>query len=564
MKYRGGELLATKDDILIVFTDEVGSTTHQETMTPEEVKVTALAHFKRIIQCLEGTRAKIIKNIGDSLLITYEEGLIEIISSLAKAHQEGSTKIRIAAHFVKKEQLLQGQQVMDVLKGESEVNKLTDVWPDFASLTYDIFGHGVNLAARFSGIPKADLFIISDSVYEEIIKVGKEKNLIEKSLPPQNLPFAFITQLREYRVSISPPIPIVSLKGLKKITYLQPRYVCEVVKIDNDEFPKFHLYSDQKVLRNINIVRFHSDVTMGIESRLSKLRWEFVENKILQRSLETNPALPHPNTFYNDLCFEIYGRWEFNVKDAEKEVRNYQKLVKNIKEYNHPKHGDVYSFAIFNSFPNESSEEKYREFLDIKYTEKKGFYTMIRTYRVWKDNVFLDNFIKDMPSDGITRPSIGKGVSPIAADINRNYFKNAIFSKTTRTEESPHKDFFVLIIFQISPGDTHDVTSFEDVFKGVPFTLETIGGHLASFGLLRGEPDGYILYWLKQNTLLYDEIIDAILKECINPPSFIKKKMTKFALYFLRLLYFDEYTRMNIKNLCELSKKELSKCQNLK
>lgn len=554
--------MATKHNLLIVFTDEVGSTSHQEIMTPEEVKNSTVDHFTRIVNALYKTTAQIVKNIGDSLLIKYEEeDLIKIISALAKCRHGGTRKIRIAAHLEKKDNILQGNDVKLCLEDRLEAKKL-NIWPKhvFESLKFDIFGRGVNLAARFAGVPREDIFIISDSVFEEILRIGRQKNLIEKDLSLQEIPFAFTSQLLK-GIRISPPIPIVYLKGLQAITYSQPRYVREVVKIDNNGSPTFQLHSDQKIINNITIIKFHSTESMSDPKRLSKLRWEYIASKILPYSLETNLDFPHPNTFYNDLCFEIYGFWHFNLEEASK--ADLSKILREIKKTNEPKKGDLPLFAIFNSFPNEGSEERHREFIDVSEAENKGFYTMIRTYRVWKEHIILDCFMELIEKGGKKRPEKGKKLSAAAVPMNKFYSDNAIF-KVKKTEESHLDDFFMLIIFKINPITAKYATTPEELFKDLKLELETIKAKLVSFGSVRGEQDGYILYWVNQDTLDYSKIIEAILGECVNPPSYLKNHAAELSLYFLRTLYVDEYIKMNIRTAHELGSKRLSNWQQLR
>jgi hypothetical protein len=551
------------EKILIVFTDEVGSSSKMEHMTSSaQVKTSVINHFAHLLSNVVDNRTKVVKNIGDSLFLRFDgesstnfkSDLIKVLTKFVSAFnafdtQEGQ-RIRIVAHLVNAGDVFKfvppqadgenrinefGSELKKQLVAASEDRNLADIWPGFESMRLDIFGHGINLAARYAGIPGDPTFVISNRVFEEIkdkfIKLDDGSFWLERTGDLISIPDGEILR-------ISRGVPLIRLKGLKSPNADEPHFLHQVTfsKVEDQKTKDF--YSDLKRKRVIYVVDFWLKgirVSSSVQDVVSK----FSQEKLLIGEEVDREFLP-PAVFYQDMTFLVLGEF-FVTKSSYGWLRS------------DPGASVFPSFLLFCSFPNAQMEEEYRASLDLR---DHDYATITRTYEIWEENVLCRDIWKQgYPS----KPA--KEIAELFGRQSMNIrdhkaYENCLEGRRQYTNkerdkvlnENPvHVDqgrSYLLLMFRVVDSEARYARSTRDFFPQDELSDLNIGDcstSLVSYGLLRGEKDGYLMYRIDHMEMSYAAFLASMqgLISKKEPRSFFEK-LELSSIYFLYLTGLDE------------------------
>lgn len=148
----------SEQDILIVFTDEVGSTNRDLALdTPQDILRPRKELFFAQLSQTRPPDWTVLKSVGDSLVFcfkgaTLSDGIMAICRAWRSFNNGNSTtRMRVAIHSPTRgvdEVIAHGctlrTQLKTMLKHKSINVLLKDVWPSHLSLKADIFGMAMN------------------------------------------------------------------------------------------------------------------------------------------------------------------------------------------------------------------------------------------------------------------------------------------------------------------------------------------------------------------------------------------------------------------------------------
>jgi len=213
-----------EDPILIVFTDEKGSTARDvQCPSPEDILHRRVSLFSNQVRMLSTKEWLVLKNVGDQLILRCDRGdsdnrvlknkIVSCLKNLYDAwkSQPLRDRLRIAVHSpdFSEKRWASGDHLLEKLQNTFE--ELTTLWPSCTHLRNDIFGYEMNLAARLVTIATDALFIIS----EKIVKLCEEDFLRE--------------EISKWESGLSKKIPLINIKGFEEVFNTEkPFYIYEI------------------------------------------------------------------------------------------------------------------------------------------------------------------------------------------------------------------------------------------------------------------------------------------------------------------------------------------------
>src|SRR5262245_45452863 len=195
----------------IMFTDIVGFSRQMGTDEARTLRLLAI-HNQLIQQAASAHKGVIIKTVGDAFLVDFPS----VVNAVQCAQQ---VHVQLRAHNAEKESAEQIHVRIGIHLG------------DIVQQDGDVFGDGVNVAARLQGLAESDTICISQKVYEEVehklplgavIPLGKPKlkNIAQRFrvylLLPER-PKGLRHRLQAQRLKLSrriSTVPRVALVGL--------------------------------------------------------------------------------------------------------------------------------------------------------------------------------------------------------------------------------------------------------------------------------------------------------------------------------------------------------------
>lgn len=390
--------------VLIVFTDEVGSSRRDELFESanqdslqsykEKLRESRAEHFGTLIGQMKNNSWRIIKNVGDSLIIRFDHGdnipkeLLECLNALYTAWKKFNEKwrefyeqwcrtsterwegyrpnkcptgLRIAVHLAKSDEVLVDNDLdnlRNTIKKVANVKKMNNVWPSFTpSIKYDIFGRAMTTAARLIGLTETPLFIVSENVVK---KIGEEN-------------FNNTMNKLDSSIRCLPSIPLIYIKGLDTVRYDNPFYIREVT---NYEEPS--LVAETKRIQAIRIIFLgFGQGTVPIDEL------DNVTTILSSRIRDQNK----PMSYYVDVALNIKRMWTCPPLRDDRLPMDSVKLEPEDL-YNK---GQLFpSYILFTSVPDERTDHKLRQALTIpvSITEYREIKLKLETIRVYRTSKF--------------------------------------------------------------------------------------------------------------------------------------------------------------------------------
>lgn len=566
----------TGDRIVIVYTDEVGSSSRHEATTADQVLASTAEHFAGVVRAASAGGVRVIKNVGDSLVLRCKpNAVVGLLSNFAELKCTVRT-IRIGMHCAPLERLVIDDRVKELVKKLEEIAGATisDVWPEYKShLANDIFGHEMNFAARIAGIPHGDLFVISQSLYNVVVdQMILEKGLdrLESARVLVSNPNLLNEMLLEHGIQVSLPNPIVRLKGLRSVEMSNPAFVYEVRHLAKDDTKEkqpltFSLRHEQKEYRSLYAISLHSG-ELSESKGLRALRARYAGLKLLRTELRpalegNGPIVPHPATAFIDLAFDIYGLCEVDIgahaRTTTTRPRSATALTDDAATEAEAKRtvdsalgserlfwrtsGAIPCFLLMCSFPDAQTEAAFRRFLDLSQDEGEGTVSsLVRSFPVWNRSLFIKDPIPP-PSTRLPR-QLNKGDSRF-----EDRYQSSLMSRVRNGKANQSSADHILLVFRMNARAGQAATDMSAAFQRMTISdLRMFGGPLVSCGLLRGAWDGYLLYRYNPSDCSYLEAVEKIISLSSNMYSMVHNTMDLVQVYFLGVLFWDEYLRANL------------------
>jgi class 3 adenylate cyclase len=587
--------------VLIVYTDEIGSSARQAHAKRKQVINNTASHFAAVIDTINEseTDTRVIKNVGDSLIVRFSSiHLLSLLGRFAdlKARHK---RLRIGIHCADLSEIVINEGTRELaLAIEQKVKTGTaglSRWPKFKTqLKDDIFGHDMNLAARISSLPRGNFLVISQSVYDTLVdQVSKDfpgGDLWKTQLvDPEILNQALVEKMK---FVVSQPFPVVYMKGLKMFDVAHPTFMYEVLSRadrcrclresrEQDEVkksaicvenlckvsPPFPLAVEQKQYRVIYEVTLH--VTDGVLDNdiLNVIRQRYARSKLMCRTIDhpkkMSWRMPHPEIAFLDCVFAIYGVCEIDFRekpntrgktgDQEEVLRKQAKdIIRNAlanESLFKRESGLLPSFLLFSSFPDANAEEAFRCFLDLGEGDIKDTFSHVRSLHVWDTSKYEKLDLKVSEKQELMRINCrqqpNEGIPIDDAPLGKHFVDNAMFKTGARETDTSSSDH-VLILFRMTVEACHKATSMKATFDVLEGSNKNhFGWNLISYGLLRGAWDGYLLYRIGQGSGKYVEVVAKIIAEQKNVHSFLRKKVDFCRIVFLRQLVYDAHVETN-------------------
>lgn len=489
-----------KDQLLIVFTDELGSTTKDENefktvrsdpTRASEYKRSLISRrcqqFGMLVNKLLATDAFVVKNVGDALVITLcskhgDPSLIKCLKALFEAWECLESTIRVAVHISPISALATGDALepagfLALLREyapnftEQDVQRM---WPALGLIAYDVFGAPMNRAARLAGVPQGAQFVVSEEVAASLV-----------SLPPPEKSWsdrvrAGRTKLEAEFNAVSDMVPLVRVRNVDGVTFNDPWWVIEIRPYGKPPA----LIHQFKSVQAIRVIEIAGDVLD--DQNIS------AANNLINSWVGDSLSCA---TFFVDLVFVVRTAWAGH--DIRRDRRHDKSLeVWTPRDANQRKRRAVY--VVFSGCPDIATDESLRRARMAQSADDWRLEpTTLRVYqqiRYW----FSD--------PGASLP------------IDKGYY---------------------LLEFQVKSGTVRPDSS--RVFKDIKQKYLSGSLHTLGYGLLEGETDGFVLFHATGKT--DEEITNFFVHSEGQPgagePSFLER-IAVITLYALRLTYKNE------------------------
>lgn len=484
---------------LIIYTDEVGSTFRDTTLTTkEEILGPRVDLFGAHLCCLPSEDGKkkewrILKSVGDQLILTFNgnsDSVVDAVLCLFNAWKErivAESTIRVAVHRPMTVRFARGSHLLERLKEEHD--DLETVWPSADStLPDDLFGLEMNLAARLVSLPAGNAFLMSSQV---LAKVSTAKLN------------AFEQELTDNGFLLSPLIPVSRLKGFETVFGLdgQPKegkysmqelWVQEILpnqKLDKHKPLIYDSKSYQKVRTIIPSCYLNekngSTVTAkkwGNDHRtLKKEIIDELVNHLIKQEEETG------FNYHTDYLFSIEKSWKgleptfFRKKEDKKDKKTKWLSVNNVSE--------EIMYLLFTSCFGENVDE----LLDRKIREEE-------IIKQWNVN-------RDISANGYLLSE--------SQVINKRAHWVASENETGHSDACQY--FYLDFQFKDSVGAADNFIHYTYLKEGL--LLENMNLELLACGMLKGKADGFIIFKVHSYENLTDNnIVEVIDKTCRKVP----------------------------------------------
>lgn len=477
------------EDLLIVFTDEVGSTARDcGAVSEDQILAPRIALFSDQLACLSGNGWKVLKSVGDALVIKYEgdpDSIAQAIHSIFLSWKRcltSGTRFRVAVHCPVTPSLATGANLRTGLTqlGHPDPPAL---WPSFSSLDDDLFGLEMNLAARLASLPTGNAFVMSEHV------------LAKKEIRDRLR--SFLTE--EYY--ISPRVPVTNLKGFEG--YLTFDGVTAATA--QEENSGRQLFWVHEILPKTSVAGHSSLIA---DSRCFQVMRTIIAPYVLadkKNSKKPLPKLPH---------------LDFATKLAEVRLRELLGSEETSTAFGY--HSDAL-FLITETWEGpparlDRSAPKKAPLLRTSQNSKTEEYAQFPTTHILFSSTFsdaVDRLFSEKIRTGEKTDSPHNDIEVTSTLLSESHsiLKRSCWLPNAFPEG---KMIYYLLIFQVKNTamfSPDDVRTFEKIDNRLE-NLEPV-----SWGILRGGADGYVLYRAENDGGRDRKYIGALNTSCNQSPT---------------------------------------------
>jgi len=495
------ETVKPGNQLLIVFTDEVGSTIKDED-EHRKYKGSAVGlgryrkrlvsrrckQFGKLVNNLLPTGAKVVKNVGDALVITLcadhgDPRLMKCLKALYDAWDKLKRNIRVAVHLAPVSDVATAKDLESFIDqvrkhaGQPTEKKLKDIWPALIVMAHDVFGAPMNRAARLAGVPHDALFVVSEEVVGGVVKKSGDGKKSDDQKKRDQLEIGRSYIQSELQAACD-RVPLVQVKNVGRVTLDSPWWVCEVRPRSAD--PK--LVEQFKSVQAIRVIEIAGD-SVG----------EAHKEQAADR-LQTSLIAPSgSDSFFVDLLFHVENVW------VGYETRRDREHLWGLEEWKlrDPKSVSRQALlVVFSGCPDFATDEQLRK-------KKLALHT----------------------SEWDLQPTTLR----VSEKVRYRYADTG--------NHMPGGKSYYLLEFQVRAGTVRP-DDFKGVFKGIKPSYVSNGLRRLAHGLLEGETDGFVLFRaVGKNSI---EVRNS-LQQSQNAPgkgelSFLKR-VAMISLYELSLVH---------------------------